>query len=127
MSIKGHIQEADPEDFEPNCFQIFSWICYIICGYIIKIKNTLDSANVDDKLCKGSSVQLTVDQQGMNREINAGKKPEEQNLKRRVSRKKFEDTNEVIRSHKSKDRQCDYQKEKNKKDKQGSTKHYTEN
>jgi hypothetical protein len=79
MSIKGHIQGADPEDFEPNCFQIFSWIRYIICGYIIKIKNTLDSASVDDKLCKGSSVQLTVDQQGMNREINAGK-----NLKSKI-------------------------------------------
>jgi hypothetical protein len=48
-------------------------------------------------------------------------------FKKKRARKKFEDTNEVIRSHKSKDRQYDYQKEKNKKDKQGSTKHYTEN
>ena len=39
----------------------------------------------------------------------------------------FEDTKWVIRIRKSKDRQQNGQKKKEKKDKQRSTKHYTEN
>jgi hypothetical protein len=38
----------------------------------------LDSANADDKVCKFSSVQLTVDQQGNNRKTKAGNGTEEE-------------------------------------------------
>ena len=41
--------------------------------------------------------------------------------------RKFNDIKGVIRIRKSKDRQCNGQKEKGEKDKQQSTKHYTEN
>jgi hypothetical protein len=42
----------------------------------------LDSASANDKVCKFSSVQLTLDQQGNNRKTNAGNGTEEEKKKR---------------------------------------------
>ena len=41
----------------------------------------MDSASANDKVCKFSSVQLTLDQQGNNRKTNAGNGTEEEKKK----------------------------------------------